>query len=297
MKIHTPVLYDEAMRFLKPEQGRAFLDATMDGGGHARGVIKAMPKAAIFVGIDRDKTMIDRLGRELKRDGRVRLIVGNFRDIQAIAEKYADSFDGILFDLGMSSIQLEESGRGFSFQKDEPLLMTYEAESVEGQSTAAVIVNGWSESDIAGILKKYGEERFARSIARAIVKARKVKRVTTTQELVRVIEGAVPARYRYGRLHPATRTFQALRMAVNDELAALTKGLEGALTILAPGGRLVVISFHSLEDRIVKNALRDAMKGGTGSVLTKKPVCPTAAEIESNSRSRSAKLRAFIRNP
>ncbi|MBI1957079.1 MAG: 16S rRNA (cytosine(1402)-N(4))-methyltransferase RsmH [Candidatus Niyogibacteria bacterium] len=292
---HTPVLYDEVMRYLKPETGRAFLDATVDGGGHAKGVVEAMPRDAIFVGLDRDKTMVDRLSREFSNDGRVRLIVGNFRDLMQIARRFADSFDGILFDLGMSSLQLEGSGRGFSFQKDEPLLMTYESEPAEGQETAAVIVNGWTESDIAEILKKYGEERFARPIARAIVNARKQKRITTTQELVRVIEDAVPARYRRGRLHPATRTFQALRIAVNDELAALEKGLEGAMTVLAPGGRLVVISFHSLEDRTVKNFLRDSAKEGEGALLTKKPVTALEAEIRSNPRARSAKLRAFLR--
>ncbi|MBI2039131.1 MAG: 16S rRNA (cytosine(1402)-N(4))-methyltransferase RsmH [Candidatus Niyogibacteria bacterium] len=294
---HAPVLYDEVLRFLKPETGRAFLDATTDGGGHARGIMEAMPRDAIFVGIDRDKTMVDRLSREFSNDGRVRLIVGNFRDLQQITRRFADSFDGILFDLGMSSIQLEDSGRGFSFQKDEPLLMTYESEPEEGRETAAVIVNGWTESDIAEILKKYGEERFARPIARAIVTARKQKRITTTQELVRVIEEAVPARYRHGRLHPATRTFQALRIAVNDELEALAKGLEGAMTVLAPGGRLVVIAFHSLEDRTVKNFLRDSARDNKGVVLTKKPVVALEAEVRSNPRSRSAKLRAFIRNP
>ena len=294
---HTPVLYDDVMRLLKPTEGRAFLDATTDGGGHARGIIAAMPKDAIFVGIDRDKTMIDRLSAEFSNDGRVRLIVGNFRDLQKIAERYADYFDGILFDLGMSSLQLEESGRGFSFQKDEPLLMTYGTEPEPDQPTAAVIVNGWTENDIADILHRYGEERFARPIARAIAKARKAKRITTTQELVRVIEEAVPVRYRRGRLHFATRTFQALRIAVNDELNALSKGLEGAVTVLAPGGRLVVISFHSLEDRIVKNFLRDSAKNELGTVLTKKPVVALAAEVRSNPRARSAKLRAFIREP
>lgn len=293
--MHAPVLYDEVMRYLKPEQGRAFLDATTDGGGHARGIIHAMSADAIFVGMDRDATMIDNLSRDLKADGGVRLIVGNFRDIQQIAERYADSFDGILFDLGLSSKQLEESGRGFSFQKDEPLLMTFESEPEEGRETAAVIVNGWQEADIADILKRYGEERFARPIARAIVAARKSKRITTTQELVRVIEDAVPVRYQKGRLHPATRVFQALRIAVNDELAALERGLAGAMTVLAPGGRLVVISFHSLEDRIAKNVLRDAAKNELGTVLTKKPVVPLAAEIAANPRARSAKLRAFIK--
>ena len=294
---HSPVLYDDVLNFLKPADGKAFLDATTDGGGHACGIIGAMAKGAIFVGMDRDKTMVDRLGQELKGDGRVRLIVGNFRDIQAIAEKYADSFDGILFDLGMSSIQLEESGRGFSFAKDEPLLMTFESERADDQMTAAVIVNGWSEEDIADILKRYGEERFSRQIARAIVRARRLKRITTTRELVGVIERAVPARFRHVRLHPATRTFQALRIAVNDELEALSKGLEGALTILAPGGRLVVISFHSLEDRIAKNILRNAAKRGAGTLLTKKPIVPTVTEIAANSRARSAKLRAFMRQP
>lgn len=292
---HTPVLYDNAMRFLKPADGRAFLDATTDGGGHARGIIRALPKDAIFVGIDRDKTMIDRLSKEFSGDGRVRLIVGNFRDLKRIAEQYADSLDGIFFDLGMSSAQLEESGRGFSFQKNEPLLMTYGVEPETDQLTAAVIVNGWTENDIADILKRYGEERYARPIAHAITQARKAKRITTTQELVKVIEDAVPLRYRRGRLHPATRTFQALRIAVNDELDALAKGLEGAMTVLAPGGRLVVISFHSLEDRTVKNFFRDSAKNDLGTVLTKKPVVALAAEVQSNPRARSAKMRAFLR--
>ncbi len=294
MSGHKPVLYDDVMHFLKPESGRAFLDATTDGGGHARGIVSAMPKDAIFVGMDRDASMIERLKTDLGKDSRVRLIAGNFNDIAEIAERFADSFDGIVFDLGMSSIQLDESGRGFSFAKDEPLLMTYEPDSQDRQ-TAAVIVNGWTEENLTDILRKYGEERYARPIARAIIAARRQKRITTTKELVGIIEAAVPAHYRHGRIHPATRTFQALRIAVNDELAALTNGLEGAFKILSAGGRLVVISFHSLEDRIVKNTFRDRAKADIGTVLTKKPVIALDSEIALNPRARSAKLRAFLK--
>ncbi|MFA5996619.1 MAG: 16S rRNA (cytosine(1402)-N(4))-methyltransferase RsmH, partial [Candidatus Paceibacterota bacterium] len=199
--------------------------------------------------------------------------------------------DKVLFDLGWSGYQIA-APRGFSFQRDEPLYMTYG----EGGETAADIVNSSSEEDIADIIFTYGEERFARGIARAIVAARSKERILTTDALVAAIKAGTPVWYHERKIHPATKTFQALRIAVNDEIGSLREGLSAALTTLAPCGRLAVISFHSIEDRIVKNILRDAEQAGLGSLSPKKPIAPLRAEVLANRRARSAKLRVFERN-
>ena len=295
---HIPVLLEEVLQFLKPEAGTYFIDATIDGGGHAREILKRMSMKAILVGIDQDTAMITELEKEWKGERRLKLKVGNFKNLEAVAKEFSDRYNGILFDLGMSSLQLETSGRGFSFQKDEPLLMTYESRPSPDQLTAAVIVNTWSEREIEKILKEFGEERYARRIAKAIIKARKKSRIISTRQLVKVIEESTPRGYHRQsagrRIHPATCTFQALRIAVNDELAALETGIQGAWKILREEGRLVVIAFHSLEDRIVKHFFQDMQKEG-GEILTKKPVTPSAQEIRSNPRARSAKLRAITK--
>lgn len=291
---HVPVLLNEVMQCLNPKEGNAFIDATINGAGHAREMLKKMSSRAILLGIDRDKERISKLKEEFRGDNRLKLVAGNFKNIKNIAKKYSDLYDGILFDLGMSSLQLEESGRGFSFQKDEPLLMTYEIKSSSNQLTAAVIVNTWKESEIEKILREFGEERYARIIAKGIVRSRKKSRIISTKDLVKVIERVVPVIYRRSRVHPATRTFQALRIMVNDELSALESALTGAWHILRKNGRIVVISFHSLEDRITKNFFREFQKEN-GEIITKKPVRARVSEITINPRARSAKLRAIVK--
>jgi 16S rRNA (cytosine1402-N4)-methyltransferase len=287
---HKPVLLNEVIKLLRPDEGRVFIDATIDGGGHAREILKKMEKKAILIGIDRDEEMISRLQKEFGGDRRLKLKVGNFRNLDELAGEFAKKCDGILFDLGLSSIQLESSGRGFSFQKDEPLLMTYESDPGPEAINAAQIINSLPENELVEILKNYGQERFAVRIARAIVSARQKERILTTRQLAEIIKTAVPRFYRYQKIHPATRTFQALRIAVNDELDALSSGLKKAWEILAPGGRIAVISFHSLEDKIVKTFF--IQKRDQAAIFTKKAIKPQAAEITDNPRSRSARLRS-----
>jgi 16S rRNA (cytosine1402-N4)-methyltransferase len=216
----------------------------------------------------------------------------NFRDIdKTIHIEGLQKVDKILLDLGFSSDQLDNSGRGFSFLKDEPLLMTLSDEINEGRFTARDILNDWDEENIATIIKEYGEESFARKIAKAVVKARSVKPIERTGELVEIIKSATPGWYHHRKTHPATKTFQALRITVNDEIEALKEGLMNGFDVLAPSGRMAVISFHSLEDRIVKHFFRERALLDQGKVLTKKPVIPERSEIVENPRSRSAKLR------
>lgn len=250
------------------------------------------------LGIDRDPTIIKNL--ELKN--RLILVNDSYANLKKITERYNFKPDGILFDLGMSSWHLEESKRGFSFQKDEPLDMRYSdvidfsrSLKIHYQETAEKIVNTWSEEKIEEILREYGGERFAKRIAKRICEIRKVKPIKTTFQLKEIIRRAFPKRYKFGKIHFATRTFQALRIAVNQELENLKIVLPQALDILEPSGRLVVISFHSGEDRIVKNFFRDQAKQGLLRILTKKPVEPSEEEVRINPRSRSAKLRAVIK--
>lgn len=286
---HTPVLLEEAIDFLKPEKGKYFIDATVDGGGHSEIILSRLPKDGVLIGIDRDENMLQKAKERFKEDKRFIGVAGNFSDIYEIGTRFAPAFDGIIFDLGISSYQLEESGRGFSFLKDEPLDMRFD---VRGGITAKDIVNSWDEARIGRIIKEYGEERFARRIARSIVVSRNKKQICTSHELAGIITKAIPARFRRGKINPATRTFQALRIAVNDELHFLSKGTVGAFTLLKPHARLVIISFHSLEDRIVKQTFRELAKNSEAVILTKKPVVPSKQEILFNPRSRSAKLRA-----
>jgi len=244
-----------------------------------------------------DRDAIERATKKLEKAGAdFALVMENFRNLDKALEKLATdgkiknpSADRILFDLGWSSNQFELSGRGFSFMRDEPLVMTLSAEPA--LITAHDIVNGWEEEVIADVLYGYGEEQFSRRIARGIVKAREKGEIKTTGELVTIIEKAVPAFYRNKKTHPATKTFQALRIAVNDELGALREGLEKAWLALNPGGRLAVITFHSIEDRIVKRMLREKASADLGKLVTKKPSIPSKEELKANPRSRSAKLR------
>jgi len=245
-----------------------------------------------IVGLDRDSQAIERAAKTLEgKAEKVFLEVEDFRNLdKALAKNGIAKVGMILLDLGLSSDELESSGRGFSFQKDEPLLMTM-GDPMKYPFTAQTLVNGWKEEDIANVIFGYGEERYARRIARGIVAYREKKSIETTAELSEVVRMSVPASYRHGRIHPATRTFQALRIAVNDELGALKESLPKAWAALDKGGRLAVISFHSLEDKIVKEFFKEKAKIDEGILLNKKPLTAGSQEISENPRSRSAKLR------
>ena len=273
---HRPVLLNEVIEGLnlKESGGQVVLDATFGGGGHSREILFRYPGTKI-IAIDEDEEVTAEKGISLHHE--------NFRNLDKVLGDR--KVDAILFDLGFSSDQLESSGRGFSFLKDEPLLMTM---NEKADLTAEVIVNNWSEENLADIIYGYGEERYARRIARAITEQRAKQPIKTTGELVEVIQDAVP---RKGKIHPATRTFQALRIAVNDELGALKEGLEKGFQALAPGGRLAVIAFHSLEDRIVKKFCIKKREENKAILINKKPITASNEEIKNNIRSRSAKLR------
>jgi 16S rRNA (cytosine1402-N4)-methyltransferase len=293
---HIPVMAEEVLFWLARNGRRTYLDCTVGYSGHAEKLLEASGADSRLIGLDRDAMAIEASRKRLARFGdRVHLVHGHFVDLkQHLAVTSVGPIDGILFDLGVSSTQLEEPARGFSFQGDGPLDMRMD-QSTGG--TAADLINRWPEAQLADTIFQFGEERFSRRIARAIVRARERRPLTTTNELVSVIEGAVPANYRHGRIHCATRTFQAFRIAVNQELDSLESALCDAVDVLSPGGRLCAISFHSLEDRIVKHTFRGLSGRDNPSltVLTKRPQIPTREESERNPRSRSAKLRAAQR--
>jgi len=300
---HVPVLGRSALEWLKPRDGGVYLDATFGAGGYTRAILAAANCQVIA--IDRDRHALAR-GAELVQAaaGRLILVEGRFSDLQTIARECGyDAVDGVVFDLGVSSMQLDEAARGFSFRLDGPLDMRMGGAG----PSAADVVAAASERDLASIIATLGEERHARALARAIVRARKDEPIKTTRALAEIVARVVHARP--GSIHPATRTFQALRLFVNEELAELAQALQAAERVLAPGGRLVAVSFHSLEDRIVKSFLaeRSGQGGssrhlpeakkpaGTFRVLTRKPVVPDEGEVAVNPRARSAKLRAAER--
>lgn len=291
--MHLPVLKREIIQYFQVEANQNFVDATIDGGGHAKALLKNNAPQGKVLGIEIDPAVADRL-KSLKTEFGKRLIVVNdsFVNLKRIVEEQNFGvINGILFDLGLSSWHLKQGGRGFSFQINEPLDMRFGEQSL----TALEIINLWPPEEIKKILKDFGEERFAAKISEAIVKQRKIKKITTTDELIEVIKQATPRWYHFQKIHPATRTFQALRIAVNDELENLKLVLPQALAILAPEGKIAVISFHSLEDRIVKNFFKEKQKSGEMKILTKKPVSPDNEEIKLNPASRSAKLRVALK--
>ncbi len=293
--VHKTVLLNETIEGLnlsKDGEGQIVVDMTFGGGGHSRLLCEKYPKLKILA-LDQDKSAFlkakDKF-ESVKTD--IKFINSNFRDLDKVLVKEGiEQIDGILFDLGLSSDQLENSLRGFSFMKDEPLHMTMKENPSREDITASDIVNTWSEENLATIIYGYGEEKFSRRIAKAIVDARQKKKFETTFDLVRVIEGAVPGAYKRGRIHCATKTFQALRIAVNDELQALSDGLDKGFDALRSGGRMSVISFHSLEDRVVKRFFKNKDKEGQGKLINKKVIEASKEEIKNNPRSRSAKLR------
>lgn len=289
---HIPVLKKEVLEYLDPKPNDNFIDCTINGGGHALAVLEKIKPNGKVLGVDWDKKIISRLKLKNKNSefkNKLILACDNYANLKKIVEDYKfKPVQGILFDLGFSSWHLEESGRGFTFLKDEPLDMRY---GVEDGLTAEEIINQWPVEKIEEILKEYGNEKFAKRIAKKIAENRKIKPIKTTFKLVEIIKKAIPSKYGYDRIHFATRTFQALRIAANGELENLKKVLPLALEILAPKGRLAVISFHSLESKIVKNFFREKAKNGLIENLTKKAIKASKEEIEINSRSRSAQLR------
>ena len=292
--MHIPVLQKEVIQYLDPKPNQNFIDCTIGEGGHSLAITERISPKGRVLGIDwsPELTMGFPVGLQSKIKNNLVLVCDNFANLKSVVEKYKfKPIQGILFDLGMSSWHLEESGKGFSFQRKEPLDMRY---NLQNQLTAEKILNYWSKFEIEKILKEYGEEKFARQIAKVIIEERKIKPIKNTLQLAEIIKKAVPKRYLHQKIHFATRTFQALRIAVNDELNNLKKALPQALEILKPKGRLVVISFHSLEDRIVKNFFKQQTREGLPKIkiLTKKPIRPSIEEIKINPRSRSAKLRA-----
>jgi len=296
MQEHTSVLLTESVDALKLEEHDVAIDATVGQGGHARAIAEAVGASGTVVAIDADESSLEAAKAALK-DSPAHLIFihGNFRNLREHAARAGvRSADAIIFDLGWHQGQLT-SGRGFSFREEAPLLMTLSSNPGAYQVTAADIIAGWDEDDLASLFRDYGGERFSGRIARTIVEERKRAPIKTAKALGDIIMSAVPAAFRRRKLHPATKVFQALRIAVNEELESLEEGLKAALDLLAPSGRLAVISFHSLEDRIVKNALKNAEAEGRGHVISKKPITPGRLEQHSNPRSRSAKLRALER--
>ena len=306
---HIPVLLAEVLQHLSPQPGDTIVDCTLGGAGHSVAIARAIAPTGTLVGIDQDAAALTaaedtlRLGQQATRTV---LIQGNFRELdRLLAEALVPYVNGFLFDFGVSSYQLDASERGFSYRSDAPLDMRMDPTA--GGITAADVVDTYQESDLARVIGEYGEERWASRIAAFIVAARARRPVSTTSELVDVIKSAVPASARKGGPHPARRTFQALRIEGNQELDALASALRSAVRWLVPGGRIVVVSYHSLEDRITKHVLAELAQGCTcppdlptcvcGTVpvvrvLTRRAVVPTAAEIERNPRARSAKLRA-----
>ena len=290
MQKHVPVLVKETIETLDPKSNQNFIDATLGFGGHAKEILKKTFPNGKLLGIDQDQTAIEEAEKNLEKYiDRVSYANTNFSELGLIIRDWkVGRVDGILFDLGVSSYQLDSKFRGFSFNSDAPLDMRMNENS---NKTAADIVNNSSFQDIKRILQEYGEETFAGKITSEIIKERASQKIETTFQLVEIIKSAIPERFRTGRIHFATKTFQALRIATNDELNVLESGLKQALQILSPGGRIVVISFHSLEDRIVKKFFL----ANNLQILTNKPIIASEEEVRINPRARSAKLRAAIK--
>jgi 16S rRNA (cytosine1402-N4)-methyltransferase len=290
-RVHKSVLLKEVIEYLNVERNKNYVDCTIGEGGHSIEILKRNSPEGKVLGIEIDSELYKKLSE--KKLERLILVNDSFKNLKEIIEreKFKNIY-GILFDLGISSWHIEKSGRGFSFLRDEPLIMRYD---LKQKLTAEKIVNEWSEKEIERILREYGEEKFAKRISREIATARKVRPIKTTSQLVEVIKKAVPTFYQRKKIHFATKTFQALRIAVNNELENLKIALPQAIEVLEKGGRLVVISFHSLEDRIVKNFLKEKEKEGKIKILTKKPIQLSKEEIIKNPRSRSAKLRCALK--
>lgn len=294
--IHKSVLLKEVIDGLNLKKDKNnisyVIDGTFGGGGHTKAILEKYSFVKVLA-IDQDINSWNTVKNKFADfKDRIIFVNDNFENINKIAEKYKiQNISGVILDLGFSSDQLENSKRGFSFLKNEPLLMTMKENEREEDISAKEIVNTWSEESLADIIYGYGEERYARRIARNIVNQRKIKEIENTFDLVDIVANSVPMPYKRGKIHFATKTFQALRIAVNDELNVLKRGLENGFEVLNKGGRMLVISFHSLEDRIVKNFYKDKFKVGKVILINKKPIISNKEELKENKRARSAKLR------
>ena len=303
---HITVLLEEAVDALEPERGGIFVDCTAGGGGHSEAILKRLPAGSRLISLDRDERAVLRCRERLEKYGTASCVVKtNYSELGDVLDGLGiDKIDGVLWDLGVSSVQLDERERGFSYSQDAPLDMRMDTSSAK---TAADVVNGYSEAELSRIIRDWGEEKFFARIASAIVKARETKPIETTLELADIISGAIPAGARKKEnQHPAKRTFQAIRIEVNDELVIIEPSLRTAVEHLRPGGRAAVITFHSLEDRITKQTFKNLEKPCTCppdfpvcvcnkkpevKIITKKPTVPSDGELEANPRARSAKLR------
>ena len=292
--MHQSVLLNEAVSYLNLSKGAVVVDATIGAGGHSEEILKNILPGGMLIGIDADREALAIAGERLKSfSGSFTLINDNFRNIDRILKiQNIKNVDAVLLDIGISSYQLDDASRGFSIRSDASLDMRMDQSS---GITAYDVVNKYTEDKLSEIIEKFGEERFHNRVARFIKDARERKRIETTEELAAIVKRAVGYKYRNLRIHPATRTFQAIRIFVNDELGALEETLKSAVFWLKPGGRIVVISFHSLEDRIVKNTFKGYSKLGVLKIITKKPLIPEREEVIKNPRSRSAKLRVAER--
>ena len=289
--MHTPVLLHEVIEALNPQPGEFIIDGTLGAGGHARAIIERIGKFGMFLGTDWDPDAV--LHFKAPEVSAVQRIITRNASYTAIPEILHDEelpkADGLLLDLGFSSTQIDDAKRGFSFQHDGPLDMRY----TTAGATAAEIVNSYREEELADILYKYGDERFSRQIAERIVKERRAQRITTTRQLASIVVSAMPARFRHGRIHAATKTFQALRIYVNHEFENIESIIGDLEKVMKPNGRVAIITFHSLEDAIVKKKFQELVREGKAELVMKKPIAPTREEIAKNPRSRSAKLRAL----
>ncbi len=293
MTKHIPVLLEEAVDNLNLAPNSVVVDCTLGEGGHARRILKELGPDGIYIGIDADQAAIDKQ-KDLITDSKadVRLVCDNFANLHQIIADQVVTPTAILADLGWRTDQFEDSGKGFSFNQDDPLIMTF-GDPEKHLFTAADIVNDWEESSIADVIYGYGEERSSRRIAKAIVEARKEAPIKTAKQLAEIVEQSLPAIAKRGRIHPATKTFQALRIAVNDELGVLKTLMQDGFEALVPQGRLAIISFHSLEDRLVKTFFNSLSHDHKANKITKKPITANRTEIADNPRSRSAKLRVI----
>ena len=306
---HVTVLLDETIEGLNINPDGIYFDGTLGGGGHSYEILKRLTGKGVLIGVDQDGDAIEAAGERLKEfDGKFQLVRSNYSEIETIlSDLKISKVDGIVLDLGVSSYQIDNLERGFSYKEDAPLDMRMDQRQL---LNAADVVNGYTEEQLIAMLRDYGEERFAKSIAKAIIEARADKPIATTQELSDIVKKAVPTKYSIKKGHPAKKTFQAIRIEVNNELNILQQTLDKMIEHLNPGGRICVITFHSLEDRIVKLNFRKnenpctcppdfpvcvCGKKSKGKVITRKPIVPSEEEIEINKRSKSSKLRIFER--